>query len=555
MGHPTKVQVIKRKNSEQWYVNFPAAVAHAIQLGKGEVVEWVIEDKNTLILKRTQVPQASQAPQAVATKTRKKKTLMLLPEILKLWNDARGAFKQSRVWARARRLGLSQLACLERHTMTGLLCSCGRQSVDWSADYRVFSKDQWEPNLLFRPVIRGSLSHVPESQPVIVAIDDTLLHKSSRKTPGVAYRRDPLSPPFQVNLILAQRFIQFSMLVPTTPEPSTAARAVPVRFEHVPSVRKPRKNAAKEDWDAYREAARQRNLNTAARKIIHGLRDELDTAHQAEHLPLILVVDGSYTNKTVIGGLPDRTTLIGRIRKDAKLHFANKQSPRWYGARAPTPDELRKDELVPWEEVRAHATGKTHSFRVKTLAPLYWRKTGTARALRVVVIAPIGYRLRKGARLLYRQPAYLICTDPDLSVREVVQYYLWRWDIEVNHRDEKQIVGVGQAQVWSPKSVDRLPAFAVASYSMLLLAAMNAFGPDAVDGLLPIPKWQRGCTRGRITTQQLVQHLRQEVWGHAVNQISAIGECDGFVTPEGSDTKSPEHPLAQLPPLALARSG
>lgn len=61
MGHPTKVQVIQRQNSEQWYVNFPAAVARALELGKGEVVEWVIEDKTTLILKRVQAPRAATA--------------------------------------------------------------------------------------------------------------------------------------------------------------------------------------------------------------------------------------------------------------------------------------------------------------------------------------------------------------------------------------------------------------------------------------------------------------------------------------------------------------
>jgi hypothetical protein len=48
-------------------------------------------------------------------------------------------------------------------------------------------------------------------------------------------------------------------------------------------------------------------------------------------------------------------------------------------------------------------------------------------------------------------------------VQKLVHYCLWRWDVEVNHRDEKQIIGVGQTQVWSPKSVDRQPAFAVAS--------------------------------------------------------------------------------------------
>ena len=52
-------------------------------------------------------------------------------------------------------------------------------------------------------------------------------------------------------------------------------------------------------------------------------------------------------------------------------------------------------------------------------------------------------RLRQGGGLLYRQPAYLICTHPDQPVQELLQSYLWRWDIEVNHRDEKQIIGRG----------------------------------------------------------------------------------------------------------------
>jgi bifunctional DNA-binding transcriptional regulator/antitoxin component of YhaV-PrlF toxin-antitoxin module len=53
MGFPTKIQLIKRTASEQWYINFPSAVAQAMEFEKGEVVEWVVEDKNKLILKRS----------------------------------------------------------------------------------------------------------------------------------------------------------------------------------------------------------------------------------------------------------------------------------------------------------------------------------------------------------------------------------------------------------------------------------------------------------------------------------------------------------------------
>jgi bifunctional DNA-binding transcriptional regulator/antitoxin component of YhaV-PrlF toxin-antitoxin module len=52
MGFPTKIQLIKRAKSEQWYINFPSAIAQAMEFERGEVVEWIIEDKKRLILKR-----------------------------------------------------------------------------------------------------------------------------------------------------------------------------------------------------------------------------------------------------------------------------------------------------------------------------------------------------------------------------------------------------------------------------------------------------------------------------------------------------------------------
>jgi hypothetical protein len=52
MGFQTKIQLIKRANSEQWYINLPSAIAQAMEFDRGEVVEWIIENKHKLILKR-----------------------------------------------------------------------------------------------------------------------------------------------------------------------------------------------------------------------------------------------------------------------------------------------------------------------------------------------------------------------------------------------------------------------------------------------------------------------------------------------------------------------
>jgi len=56
MGYPTKVQLIQRKESQQWYINFPAAIAQAMDFAKGENVQWTVADKGHLILSRDEVP-------------------------------------------------------------------------------------------------------------------------------------------------------------------------------------------------------------------------------------------------------------------------------------------------------------------------------------------------------------------------------------------------------------------------------------------------------------------------------------------------------------------
>lgn len=59
MGFPTKIQLIKRAKSEQWYINLPAAVAQAMEFEKGETVEWIIEDKKKMTLKRNSTDQSA----------------------------------------------------------------------------------------------------------------------------------------------------------------------------------------------------------------------------------------------------------------------------------------------------------------------------------------------------------------------------------------------------------------------------------------------------------------------------------------------------------------
>lgn len=52
MGHRIKIQRVERGTTKSFYVNFPATLAEAAQIEKGEELEWLLEDRNTFVLRR-----------------------------------------------------------------------------------------------------------------------------------------------------------------------------------------------------------------------------------------------------------------------------------------------------------------------------------------------------------------------------------------------------------------------------------------------------------------------------------------------------------------------
>lgn len=442
--------------------------------------------------------------------------------LLALVEHLRPAFEDVRVFERFRRLVFGMLTADDRRTITALLEATGKSHCDWSADYRVFSRGVWEPTEIFARLVPSILAlHSPAGNRILASLDDTNVRKTGTRIPGVAYRRDSMSPPFRANLIRAQRFVQTSMVIPFA-SGASASRAIPVGFDHAPSAGKLRKDASEQDKQLHRDEEKKRALSAYGSTAIKRLRATLD-ASGASGTRLLMAVDGGYTNQKVLKDLPERTDLIGRIRKDAVLHRLPAPSekrgrPQKYGTEL-TPEQLRQDDAVAWKSVRVFGAGRIHDCEVKEVAPLLWRKTGTELQLRLIVIRPLAYRRSKSSRLLYRQPAFLITTDLDSPLEELVQAYFRRWDIEVNHRDEKQLIGVGHAQVRAPRSAERVPAFAVACYSMLLISAARAFGLAATDPIVDRPKWLTASSSKpvRLSTCQMLQRLKQEHRGAPID--------------------------------------
>ena len=173
---------------------------------------------------------------------------------------------------------------------------------------------------------------------------------------------------------------------------------------------------------------------------------------------------------------------------------------------------MRQDETVLWKETKIFYGGKRRKIRYKELSTVYWQRGARRQPLRLFVVAPTPYQKRKSAKRYYRKPAYLLCTDRTHSAKQLLQIYFDRWQIEVNHREEKDTLGVGQAQLWNPVSVPKQPVLVVASYSALLLAALLAFGPQRTEVYAKLPKWRRKAKRPSCL--DLITLLRQEMQQH-----------------------------------------
>lgn len=437
----------------------------------------------------------------------------LLPALLALLLRMAQAFTDPRPRPKVLDLALGWLCGPLPKTVTSALHWLEQEQADWSAAYRLLSHDRWQASAFFAPVLAEAfaLSGDPAT-PIYAGQDDTLIRKSGRKLPGTTYARDPLSPAFQVNLVWGQRFLQTALLVKPS-GPARPWRAIPVAFRHTPPV-KPPPRPTPEERAAVKETRKRQNLSVAGAEELQHLREALDRLPGGRERLLLDAVDGGYANRTFLRRVPERTVVVARLRKNAKLRAYlppdQRRGARKYGPAQPTPEQFLRDDAIPWQELTVFVVGQLRVLKYKVIDGLCWPRGTADRPLRLIVLKPVGYRLRKGSKLLYRQPAFLLATSTTLDVRHLIEAYLARWELEVSFRDEKTVLGVGQAQVRAEQAVPRAPAFLVAVYAALLLVSLRVLDDQRTEAFEPLPAWRRRQPPVRPSLRDLIALLRKE---------------------------------------------
>src|SRR6516225_6818493 len=296
-------------------------------------------------------------------------TTPLLEQLLVLLCNWQRVFRQERSFQRALRLALAHILTPGQRLLSRLIATSGRQDRDWTADYKLFNRSPWQVDPLFFPMVERCVEHCKEQSHLVVAGDFTHLVKSGKHIANVSCMRDPMSPPYHVNLIQGLRFFQLAAILPLYRhlEQPSPPRSIPLCFSEVPVIKKPGRKATAQERQVYRATCKRRPASQMALQQIKTLRGEFDRAGAANKT-LFIALDGSFCNAVFFDQKLDRIELLCRCRKDARLHFAApKGQRRFYAAESFTPEEVRQDPDLAWQESEVYHGGSWRTVRFKEL--------------------------------------------------------------------------------------------------------------------------------------------------------------------------------------------
>lgn len=428
----------------------------------------------------------------------------LLRALLIIFDMWRPAFCKDEAFRRAIFLAIACLGGCGRKTISSMAIFLGREKKIPIADYKFYSEGTWNAEGLFNPILLAATQYCHDDY-ITVAVDDTKIHKTGKKIPNASWQADPMGPPFQVNIIWGLRYLQMSIILPLYKgSESTPPRAIPIRFISAPSVKRPGKKATEEQRAAYRTLSKQKNLSTTFVDNVKQMRSSMDEMGLQNRI-LITSCDGSFCNKTCMAIDDPRIVMMARCRKDAKLCFrAPGHSKKIYDDTKFSPEKVRTDDTIPWQTGSFFYGGQWREIEYKTASNVLWQNGTRGKPLRLIVLKPLPYV--RGGKRHYRSPAYILVTSTTAPIEILIQSYLDRWQIEYNHRDEKSVLGVGEAQVRNENSVVKQPAFHVAAYSALLLANVMVYRDKPHSDFGSSPKWRKPPKRN--TCRALVGLLR-----------------------------------------------
>lgn len=390
-----------------------------------------------------------------------------------------------------RALVLGQVSQTGLRTVCGMLVGA-RLSRDWhhSRAHRFFSCARWSADELGLRVAELIAARLTEpGAPLLLALDDTLLHRRGRKVHASFWHHDATANSDKaavawgnnwvvVGIVVRLPFLERSLCLPVL------FRLWQPKRKHIPK--------GKPDPERPSKPA-------LARELVDLLAARLDRE-------IDVVGDAAYATSGW-RGLPGSLSVTSRLRSNAAL-FARKPPPtgkrgrpaQW-GRRLGTLAQIATDPATKWTTTTVLRYGKTERLMLHTIECL-WGPLGPETPVRVILVKDddkaCGYQIA------------LITTDLTSTPAQIVERYSDRWPIEVCYEDAKHIFGVGDARNRTPKAVERTAPFQFLCMTITIVwYALHGHHPDVVAEHRARAPWY--LSKANPSTADMLAKLRRVI--------------------------------------------
>ncbi len=360
-------------------------------------------------------------------------------------------------------LVVGQISQTGLRTVTGMLVGA-RLSGVWhhARAHRFFSQARWSADELgLRVAVLIAATLTQSGDAILVAVDDTLVHRLGRKIHACFWHHDATANSDKAAVAWGNNWVVIGIVV-ALPFLERSV-CLPIMFR---CWQPKRKQFGKDKSDPERPGKVQ-----LAREMIELLTGRLPDRQ------INMVGDAAYASEAW-RGVSSRVSVTSRLRANAVTYkrtpppTGKKGRPRKWGQRLPTLAKLALDPTTSWTEHAVRRYGKTETLMLHSIDCL-WAPLGAETPIRVILVQDTnktsGYQIA------------LITTDLNATATEIIERYADRWPIEVAFEEGKHIFGVGHARNRTPKAVQRTVPFQFLAMTLTILwYAASGHHPDVV---------------------------------------------------------------------------
>lgn len=384
---------------------------------------------------------------------------------------------------------LGAILCRGPRRISNILRVMGLASIrNFSKYHRVLSRAEWNGLALAKILFGLLIKSLPESWPILIAVDETLERRNGKKIKAKGIYRDAVRS--SQSKVVTSFGLKWECMMLIVPLPwCKRPWALPFLTLLAPSKKS-------------NEKANRRHKTS-----LDWTRQMVKLVSRWLRRNWILVGDGAYACMNLASAcIKQKVTLISRLRLDAQLFQFPVNEKNKLGRKRIKGNRINLktflfDEKQIWETgIVNWYGGESKSIEYITFICLWYHAGETPIPLRIVLVkTPNGKN----------QAETFFSTDINLAPEKIVNYFVLRWNIEVTFEETRAHLGVETQRQWSDKAIARTTPLLLGLYSFVTLVALKM---HQIKTLICMESASWYNKKGELTFSDVLAIVRRDIW-------------------------------------------